>query len=266
MVSKLSIVFIVINMVLGILIPIVLLVYFKKKYKASIKSFFVGCGVMLVFALILEQIVHSVVLGSSVGVKIQNNIWLYALYGSLMAGLFEETGRFLAMRFVLKKESDNAHNALMYGAGHGGFEMFVILSIGMINNLIYSLMINLGMTNLLLEPLDETVRGTLQAAFDTLIQTPSWHFVLSPVERLAAITAQIGLSVIVWFAATGKNRKVYLYPVAILLHAVLDAVAVLAAKSGMSLIIVEALIWLIAIGIVLIARGIWKKETKEKNV
>ena len=63
MVSKLSIVFIVINMVLGILIPIVLLVYFKKKYKVSIKSFFVGCGVMLVFALILEQIVHSVVLG-----------------------------------------------------------------------------------------------------------------------------------------------------------------------------------------------------------
>ena len=71
---------------------------------------------------------------------------------------------------------------------------------------------------------------------------------------------------IVWFAATGKNRKVYLYPVAILLHAVLDAVAVLAAKSGMSLIIVEALIWLIAIGIVLIARGIWKKETKEKDM
>ena len=263
MVSKLSIVFIVINMILGILIPIVLVVYFKKKYKVSIKSFFVGCGVMLVFALILEQIVHSVVLGSSVGVKIQNNIWLYALYGSLMAGLFEETGRFLAMRFVLKKESDNAHNALMYGAGHGGFEMFVILSIGMINNLIYSLMINLGMTNLLLDPLEENVRGTLQTAFDALIQTPSWHFVLSPVERLAAITAQIGLSVIVWFAAMGKNRKVYLYPVAILLHAVLDAVAVLVAKSGMSLIIVEALIWLIAIGIVLIARGIWRKETKE---
>lgn len=66
---------------------------------------------------------------------------------------------------------------------------------------------------------------------------------------------------IVWFAVTGK-KKVYLYPVAILLHAVLDAVAVLAAKSGMSLIIVEALIWLIAIGIVLIARSIWKKETE----
>ena len=36
MVSKLSIAFIIINMILGILIPIVLLTYFKKKYQASI--------------------------------------------------------------------------------------------------------------------------------------------------------------------------------------------------------------------------------------
>ena len=49
---------------------------------------------------------------------------------------------------------------------------------------------------------------------------------------------------------------------AILLHAVLDGVAVLAAKSGMSLVVVEAFVWLIAIGIALIARNVWKKETK----
>ena len=110
---------------------------------------------MLLFAMVLEQFVHSVVLGSPAGIVIQENIWMYALYGSVMAGLFEETGRLLAMRYVLKKEHRNAHNALMYGAGHGGFEMFVILSIGMINNLIYSVMINLGQTQTLLEPLDE---------------------------------------------------------------------------------------------------------------
>lgn len=81
-----------------------------------------------------------------------------------MAGLFEETGRFLAMRYVLKKEHGNAHNALMYGAGHGGLEMFVILSLGMINNLIYSVMIHLGQTQTLLDPLDEASRNTLQTA------------------------------------------------------------------------------------------------------
>lgn len=262
MVSKLSIAMIMINMILGILIPIVLLIYFKKKYRAGVKSFLVGLAVMLLFAMVLEQLVHSVILGSPIGMAIQGNIWLYALYGALMAGLFEETGRFLAMRYVLKKEHGNAHNALMYGAGHGGLEMFVILSLGMINNLIYSVMISLGQTQTLLDPLDEASRNILQTAFDVLIRTPSWQFVLSPVERLAAITAQIGLSVIVWYAAAAKKSKAGLFVLAILLHAVLDGVAVLTAKSGMSLIVVEVFVWLIAIGITLIARNVWKKETQ----
>lgn len=148
MVSTLSIAIIIINMFLGVIIPIVLLVYFKKKYRAGIKSF-------------------------------------------------------LAMRYVLKQEHDNAHNALMYGAGHGGIEMVVILTLGMLNYLIYSVMINLGLTQMLLEPLDNATRDTLQTAFDALIQTPSWQLALSPVERLAAITAQIGFSVIVWLVAIG---------------------------------------------------------------
>lgn len=262
MVSKLSIAIIIVNMILGVVIPIVLLLYFKKKYKAGIKSFLVGSAVMLLFAMVLEQLAHSVVLGSPAGIVIQENIWMYALYGSVMAGLFEETGRLLAMRYVLKKEHGNAHNALMYGAGHGGFEMFVILSIGMINNLIYSVMINLGQTQTLLEPLDEATRGTLQTAFDALVQTPFWLFALSPVERLAAITAQIGLSVIVWYAAAGKKIKGNLFILAILLHAILDGVAVLTAKNGVPLIVVEVFVWLIAIGITLIARNVWKKETE----
>ena len=64
-------------------------------------------------------------------------------------------------------------------------------------------MINLGLTQMLLEPLDKATRDTLQTAFDALIQTPSWQLALSPVERLAAITAQIGFSVIVWLVAIG---------------------------------------------------------------
>lgn len=155
MVPALSIVLIITNMLLGIIIPVGLVVFFRKKYQASVKSFFVGCAVMLLFALVLEQMVHMVVLGSGVGTAIRRSTWAYALYGALMAGLFEETGRFLAMRYVLKKEHGNAHNALMYGAGHGGFEMFVILSMGMVNNLIYALMINMGQTQTLLASLDE---------------------------------------------------------------------------------------------------------------
>ena len=265
MVSRLSIVMIIVNMILGVMIPVVIMVSFKKKYKVCIKSFLVGCVTMLLFAMVLEQLVHSVVLGSEIGTVIQGNIWLYAFYASLMAGLFEETGRLLTMRYVLKKEHCNTYNALMYGAGHGGFEMFMVLTIGMLNNLVYSVMINWGQAQTLLEPLDESARSTLQTAFDTLIQTPSWHFILSPIERLAAITAQIGLSVIVWHAAVGKTIKGRLYILAIFLHAVLDGVAVLAAKSGISLILVEVYVWLIAASISLIAANFWEKVKKDES-
>lgn len=260
MVPVLSIVLIIMNMVLGILIPVLLLVVLKKKYQASLKSFFVGCGVMFLFAFVLEQIVHMIVLGSGLGTSIQASPIAYALYGALMAGLFEETGRFLAMRYLLHKEQGNPYNALMYGAGHGGFEMVMILSIGMINNLVYSLMINMGQTQALLAPLDENTRATLQAGFDTLIQTPSWQFLLSPIERLAAITAQMGLSVIVWFAATGRKSQISLYILAIALHALLDGVAAWTAKVGVPLLAVEAIVWVLAIAIVWLARAIWKKH------
>ena len=266
MVSTVSIIFIVMNMILGIMIPVGLLVYFRKKYQASVKSFFVGCGVMLIFALVLEQIVHAVVLGSDIGAAIRNNIWFYALYGGLMAGLFEETGRFLVMRYVLKNEHLNAHNALMYGAGQGGFEAMVILTLGMINNLIYSVMINMEQTQVLLAPLDESSKGVLQEAFNTLITTPSWHFVLSPVERIAAITAQIALSVIVWFAASEKKSRIQLLLLAIVLHAILDAASVLAAKSGMPIIGVEIMIYILAIAFVVLARAIWKKMMNNTDV
>lgn len=262
MVPSASVAIMVVDILLGILIPVALLIFFRKKYKTSVKSFFIGCAVMLVFALILEAIVHQLILGSESGSKIRDNVWLYALYGGFMAGLFEESGRFLAMRFVLKKERSDRHNSLMYGAGHGGFEMFFLLSIGMINSLVYSLLLNNGGAEAALSALDEASRATLQASFDALLQTPTWHFLISPLERLAAITAQIALSVIVWHAAAGS--KTYLFPVAILLHMFLDAVAVITAGLGVHLLAVEGIVWVITIGIVLIAVRVWKGTVWEQ--
>ena len=92
-VSNVSIAIIVFNMALGLLFPIVLMLVVKRKYQLGVKPFFLGCLTMFLFALVLEQIVHAIVLGSPAGSAIQNNFWLMALYGGLMAGLFEETGR-----------------------------------------------------------------------------------------------------------------------------------------------------------------------------
>ena len=90
-----------VSMLLSMGIPVGLLIYGKVKKDAKFSSFFIGAGTFFVFAMVLEQILHMVVLG---GVPdIQNNIWMYGLYGAAAAAVFEETGRFVAMKFLMKK-------------------------------------------------------------------------------------------------------------------------------------------------------------------
>jgi uncharacterized membrane protein YhfC len=256
MVSWFSIFIMIFNMILGAAVPIGLMLYLRKKYHISVLPFWIGCAVMVLFALVLEQIIHFVFLQSPAGSVVQNNTILLALYGGLMAGLFEEGGRFLAMKYVMKKSHTNPHNALMYGAGHGGIEMFVILVFGMINNVIYSLLLNIGQAELLLAPLDQAGRNAVQDA----LEASPLLFLASPAERLFAITGQMALSVIVWFAAV-KKEKWGLLPLAVLLHLILDASAVLMAKAGAPILLIEAEVLAVVVLIVLCARTIWKRES-----
>ena len=181
-----------------------------------------------------------------------------------MAGLFEETGRFVTMKFLLKKEQGNDHNAIMYGIGHGGIEMAFILVIGMVNQLLYAVMINTGQTEALLAPLDASSREVLQQAFESLVNTPPYMLLLSPVERLAAITAQIAFSVLVWIAVTRAGKKL-LYVLAVLLHFLLDAVAVILSGLGISTWLIEGIIWIMALAFAFLAVKVWRANRMEES-
>lgn len=209
---------------------------------------------------ILESAVHQIVLGSSVGEKIQNNIWLYALYGGLMAGLFEETGRFIAFKTVLRKKRDKDINALMYGAGHGGFEAAVLLGVSMISNVVLAIMINSGNISGITGSLSGDALTQLEVGLETLTTTPSYTFLIGIMERVFAVTLQIALSVIVWFAAKNKNR-LYLYPVAILIHFFVDALAVILAQYNVPVLAIEAVIC-----IMMALAALFAKKTWDRNV
>lgn len=244
-VSELSIVFMVISCLAGFSMPVLLFIFFRKKKDAEILPFFIGCAVMLVFALILESTVHQIVLGSSVGAMIQSNIWLYALYGGLMAGLFEETGRFIAFKTVLRKMQDKDVNALMYGAGHGGFEAAVLLGFTMINNIVIAVMINSGNASALTGTLSGDMLAQMEAEFEALTSTAPYMFLIGIIERVFAITLQIALSVIVWSAVKNKKRW-YLYPAAILIHFAVDAAAVILMHYNVPTLLIEVLIGVMA--------------------
>ena len=192
----LSIVFMAVSCAICFLVPLALFLYLRLVKKADIYPFFAGCAVMLLFAFILESGMHNLVLSSPAGAVIRNNIWLYALYGGFMAGLFEETGRYLAFAFALKKYRAKNVNALMYGAGHGGFEAIVITGITMINNIIWSVMINNGSISSMLSSLSGDQVAQAEQSVTLLTTTPSYQFLLGGVERLLAIALHIALSVI----------------------------------------------------------------------
>ena len=260
-VSGLSIAFMLLAMLLGIVLPAALYLYFRKRQHCTRLPFWVGCGVMFLFALVLEQIVHYLVLGSPAGAAIQGNLWLYGIYGGLMAGLFEETGRYLAFRTLLRKHWDRDETALMYGAGHGGFEAFWLLTIGMLNNLIFAVLLRTGNEQLLTANLSGANLEAVQAAFETLASTPSWLFLVSILERGAAMVAHLSLSVLVWFAAT-RRGKLWLYPLAIGLHMLLDTGTVILNGMGVPLIVLELLIWAVGLLFAALARSLWRRETR----
>ncbi len=237
--------------------PIVLLIYYKKK-GADILPFFIGCAVFVLFALILESLMHQLVLkGLPVGKTIMGNTLLYALYGGLAAGVFEETGRFLAFRTVLKKRLGNDRNALMYGAGHGGIEAILLLGFTYIGNIVMSVLINAGRTDVLTATATGEAAEQLKAVLDSLTATAPWTYLLGIVERAVAITTHISLSVLVWFAVK-KPGKGWLFPLAILLHAALDGIMVILA-AHLPTVAVEGCLVVMVLALALFARGVWRR-------
>lgn len=234
-VPQLTVILCVVSLIVSVALPFVLMAVFKKKYGTKIKAFWFGALVFMVFALIIEGFINrTVILRSGVGSALTSNIWLYATYGGFMAALFEECGRLLCMKFLLKDCKGDKNVGLMYGAGHGGCEAIALFSIVMINNLLYALLINSGaiattINTLKMSGLDENLIAVQLANISTLITGSSWTVLIGLVERLLAITLHISLSVLVW-ACVKTGKKVY-FAIAFLMHFLTDALVVIVATN-----------------------------------
>ena len=252
MVPVSSIVVMIVNALLGIAIPIFLAWWAVKKHHAKLSTILIGAGTFVIFALVLESIVHQVVLKGPSGAVIQGKTLYYALYGGLMAGLFEETGRFLAMKYLLKKEPTETTPGVAYGLGHGGVEMILIFGFSMISTLTMALMVNLGQTDTLLASAPAEAKDQLTTTFEQLQTTGAGTYLLGLWERFAALTLHLGLSILVWVAVRKGGKWLWLFPAAILLHALVDGLAVILSKSA-GMVTVELIVMALAIAVAALA-------------
>ena len=246
---------IIFSLCISIALPVVLLIVVHKKTKARMAMAVIGAATFFLFAMVLEQILHAVVLGVG-GERITGNIWIYGLYGGLAAGLFEEVGRFVAMRFAMKKQL-SLPNALMYGVGHGGIEAILIVGLASVSNLVTSIMINAGTLEASLGALDQATKEATLTQLSALWTTPSYQFFLSGIERIVAVTLHIALSVLVFQAVKlGKKRYWFL---AFAIHVGVDFATVIAANY-LNLVLVEVMLAVLVAGVVALTISLCRKN------
>jgi uncharacterized membrane protein YhfC len=263
MVPASSIVMMVVNIIFGIAVPVLLAWWMVKKYKVKFSTILIGAATFILFALVLESLVHNIVLKGPHGDTILNTPIYYALYGGLMAGLFEEIGRFVAMKFCLKKEPDRIMTGVGYGIGHGGAEMLILFGIGTISTLAMAFMINGGQTDTLFAQTPASAHEQLQAQLDQISTTQAPTYLLGMWERISAIILQISMSVLVWTAVRKGGRWMWLLPAAILIHAFVDGLLVFLQKS-VSIFALETICFAEALVVasfaLFIAKKAWKNE------
>ena len=234
-----------------VVFPLGLGLVFWRKFGGRWRFFLLGCVIFPLFALTLEGSVNRAVLYGPIGGAVTGNLWLYALFGGAMAGIFEECGRWAAFRLT-RRWSRGPEDALMYGAGHGGIEAALLAGSMMLNNLLVSMALNqdglAGVEALMgTGPLSDAQIATLVP----LVTAPAGMYLWSGFERVVAIAIHLSLSVLVYAAVRNRSWKGLV--LAILLHAGVDACAILTSAwlpiAGVEL---AALIW--AVGLVPLAR------------
>lgn len=238
----------VFSLAVSFALPIGLFIYAKKKLGAKAAPFFIGCGVFFVMVVMLEAAIHRIVFQLA-GEALTGSVILYAVYGGLMAALFEETGRYIAMRFLVKPM--DFPNAFMYGAGHGGVEAMLLCGVASISNIASAVMINSGTMSAQLASLDAKKAADTAAALSALWTTPSLTFFAGGVERLLAVVLHVSLSILVFQSIRKKSRKDLLN--AYLFHFVIDSLAVLLSAVA-SVWVVELVVALVTGGAVLMAK------------
>ena len=235
-------------------LPFAVMVFLKKR-GGSWLDFFVGAGIFFLFAMVAESAMHNVVLlRTPLGAMLQSNIWLYGLYGGLAAGIFEETGRRVAFRFILRKHRTRV-TALGYGIGHGGCEAALLLSVTYISNIVLLSMANSGELLTMAHAGGALPREVLDAVAQ-LMEIPAATFLWAGVERVSAMALHMALSVLV-FAAVAQPGKRGLFLTAVLIHAAVDFCAVVS-NAFFPVVVTELLAAALAALAVWFAAGVYK--------
>lgn len=228
---------------LEIVIPLALGYWIVRKFGVPWRIFLLGA---LFF--IVVQVVHAPLV-----IVTQNPLYLallpsgataalagLAIYLGLMAGLFEEVGRYLVYRYYFRRREIalTRENALQFGAGWGGIESIFVALLVLSSMASYIVLTGDGGTIPL--PDDPAV----QAQVEVLRALTPLDILPGLVERMMTITLHIAWSLMVLAAVVYGKRS--LLALAVLWHAAVDAAAVYLAQTQ-GILVTEGVVFIFAV-------------------
>ena len=228
--GKSSIPALIITVILMIAVPVVFFLYWRRKHKQQTKISYLIAGAIgfIVSARVLELGIHyfCIVSDNPVSRFINGNTIAFVLYGTVMAGVFEECGRHIILKYIMKKNR-TPENAVLYGIGHGGIEILAVILPLIITYLVIAVLFSKGNVEEALTALKIT-EETAAAALPSVQAAAAFDYgmmAMNVLERLLAMLGHIGLTVIVFYGVHSAEKG-YL-PLAILLHMLMDLFAAL---------------------------------------
>lgn len=247
-------------------LPLVLAITLRKRLNVGWVLFGVG---MLTF--IGSQVIHLPLLSVLTalfqqGILPQPSLsfmpYFNAIVLGLAAGICEEPARCVGYK-LLRKKGDSFPAALMLGAGHGGIESIFIGVTVLVNVVLMTLSKLNGVASL---GLDAATAAAVSSQMDAFWGI-AWHLPFAGmVERIFAISLHLSLSVMVWAAVTrrfrvGKLPQWIWFVVAVLWHAVVDALSVYLSNMNVHFWAIEAIIGVCGVLSLAAAYLIYKKTT-----
>ena len=218
-----------------IVLPIVLWMYFTRKFALSWKLVLAGG-----LTFIASQILH-IPLVAAIGLFLQSiPLLVNAIILGLLAGIFEETARYILFKLILKT-SRSWKEGVLVGLGHGGTEAVIIgvfAALTFVNMMVYR---NVDLSTVPSIPAEQLELARQQVA--AYWSAPWYIAVMGFAERVFAIGLHVSLSVMVLYSIA--HRKPFWFWLALLWHALVDAVAVYVSQR-VSILAVEGMVAIFA--------------------
>lgn len=219
-----------------IILPIILWFYFTRKFTLPWKLVLAGG-----LTFIASQILH-VPLVLAMGSSLKSvSLLVNAVILGLLAGVFEETARYILFKFILKN-SRSWKEGLLVGLGHGGTEAVLIgifAALAFVNMMIYR---NVDLSTVPSIPADQLELARQQVA--AYWSAPAYMALMGFFERIFAMTLHVSLSVMVLYGLA-YHKPVWFW-LALLWHAFVDAVAVYVSQQ-VGILEVEGMVAVFAI-------------------